>query len=146
MAKRRKFSTTERVAIARRARGLCEYCQMPEGYSPDFFEIEPITPLVQDGTNELENLAFSCGGCNQFKGVKMEAVDPLTQQTVRLFHPRQDTWAIHFRWTQDAAIIEGVTAIGRATVNALQLNRIGCVNLRFALVAFGTHPPNPQSF
>jgi len=31
--------------------------------------------------------------------------------------------------------------MGRATVEALQLNRTGLVNLRKALVQYGEHPP-----
>jgi hypothetical protein len=35
----------------------------------------------------------------------------------------------------------GLTATGRATVAALQLNRPGVVNLREALYRIGQHPP-----
>jgi hypothetical protein len=37
--------------------------------------------------------------------------------------------------------ILGLTAIGRATVEALQLNRAALVNLRRVLVKAGEHPP-----
>jgi hypothetical protein len=142
MAKRRKFSNSERSAVGQRARGLCEYCQVPEGFSADTFEMEHIIPLVHDGTNELDNIAFSCGGCNQFKGAKLEAVDPLTQVTTRLFNPRRDLWQDHFRWVAPSfAFVAGISEIGRATVNCLQINRNGCVNLRTALALLGVHPP-----
>lgn len=142
MAKRRKFSNSERSAVAQRARGLCEYCQVPEAFSADTFEMEHIIPLVHDGTNELVNIAFSCGGCNQFKGAKLEAVDPVTQVTTRLFNPRRDFWQDHFRWAApSSAFVAGISEIGRATVNCLQLNRNGCVNLRTALALLGVHPP-----
>lgn len=39
-------------------------------------------------------------------------------------------------------LIIGTTPIGRATVETLQLNREGCINLRKALFAFGKHPPS----
>src|ERR1051326_8965524 len=35
----------------------------------------------------------------------------------------------------------GLTPIGRATIAALDLNRIGLVNLRRVLPSFGEHPP-----
>ncbi|MCC6281568.1 MAG: HNH endonuclease, partial [Saprospiraceae bacterium] len=35
----------------------------------------------------------------------------------------------------------GRTAVGRATVEKLGLNRMGVVNLREVLVMVGTHPP-----
>jgi hypothetical protein len=140
MPKRRKFSISERDMVSRRAHGICEYCRSPESYTPDTFEMEHIVPLVSDGSNEFTNLAFSCGGCNGRKGVKMTGLDPLTLQTVALFHPRQDRWRVHFHWNADATLLEGITPTGRATIAALQLNRLGCVNLRIALIALGMHP------
>jgi hypothetical protein len=38
-------------------------------------------------------------------------------------------------------MILGVTPVGRATVDTLQLNREALVNLRRVLVAAGEHPP-----
>jgi hypothetical protein len=140
MAKRRKFSSTEREAVAQRAQGSCEYCQVPEDFCPDTFEMEHITPLAHGGNNELNNIAFSCSGCNQAKGVQMEAVDPVTQLTVRLFNPRRDDWQVHFRWIDGFTRVEGVTPIGRATIECLEFNRTGCINLRRALIAVGAHP------
>jgi hypothetical protein len=102
--------------------------------------MEHIIPLVSDGTNDLTNLAFSCGGCNGRKSVKMTGFDPITLQTVALFHPRQDRWRVHFRWNADFTRLEGITPTGRATIETLQLNRLGCVNLRFVLAPLGVHP------
>jgi hypothetical protein len=44
-------------------------------------------------------------------------------------------------WDEEFALILGVTPIGRATVEKLQLNRDGVVNLRRALHVIGRHPP-----
>jgi hypothetical protein len=60
---------------------------------------------------------------------------------VRLFHPRRDRWADHFAWTDDGTRILGLTPTGRATVEALRLNREPLVNLRRVLVQAGEHPP-----
>jgi hypothetical protein len=46
-----------------------------------------------------------------------------------------------FGWSDDFTLIVGLTPIGRATVEALQLNREGLVNLRQVLYAMGIHPP-----
>ncbi|MEO0043977.1 MAG: hypothetical protein RL329_3425 [Bacteroidota bacterium] len=141
MAKRYKFSQTARDFVAQRAQGICEYCQMPQDFVPDAYELEHIIPLVQNGTNELENIAYSCGGCNGRKRAKMTAIDPITLEIVRLYHPRNDNWEEHFQWRENFSIIEGISPIGRATVDALLLNRLGCVNLRTVLTPFGQHPP-----
>lgn len=89
----------------------------------------------------MENLAFACQGCNNRKYTNTEAIDPVTQAIVPLFHPRRNRWSDHFAWSDDAALILGLTPIGRATVEKLQLNRAGLVNLRRILVEAGEHPP-----
>jgi len=45
------------------------------------------------------------------------------------------------RWSDDFTLIVGLTGTGRATVEALQMNRPGVVNLRRLLHAAGLHPP-----
>jgi hypothetical protein len=60
---------------------------------------------------------------------------------VPLFNPRIDNWATHFTWSNDFSKMEGTTPVGRATVETLELNRKGLVNLRMALALFGVHPP-----
>jgi HNH endonuclease len=140
MHKRRKFSIIERDFVAHRARGCCEYCQILHDFTPDTFELEHIIPLIENGTNALSNIAFSCGGCNNRKSFKTFAIDPISGENVRLFNPRIDNWTRHFGWQNDYSIVEGITAIGRVTVEQLALNRHGLINLRKALFAFGVHP------
>ena len=127
--------------VVERARGRCEYCQCPEAFSTGSFEIEHIQPRSLSGATHADNLAFSCGGCNNFKGAKVGFPDPETQQLVPLFHPRQHVWNEHFRWSADALRVEGLSAIGRATAELLRLNRNGVVNLRRLLVLDERHPP-----
>jgi hypothetical protein len=105
------------------------------------FSMEHITPLDGGGSDDLENLAFACQGCNNHKYTKTEARDPVTGALVLLFHPRTQRWRDHFVWSSDFTRILGVTPTGRATVEALFLNREGLVNLRRALYALGEHPP-----
>jgi hypothetical protein len=57
-----------------------------------------------------------------------------------LFHPRKQRWQDHFTWDEHFEPIIGFTATGRATVEALQLNRPELVNLRRLLYAAGEHP------
>jgi hypothetical protein len=62
-------------------------------------------------------------------------------QRVPLYHPRRDRWDAHFAWSDDFTLMIGLTPIGRATVETLQLNRDGVVNLRHLLYTIGQHPP-----
>ncbi len=56
------------------------------------------------------------------------------------FHPRRDVWSDHFAWDESFELIIGLTPVGRATIDALQLNRQELVNLRRMLYAAGQHP------
>lgn len=127
--------------VKERARGQCEYCRCLASFHSDSFAIEHIVPEARGGLTDAAHLALSCLGCNSFKGVFQTGMDPVTEQEVPLFHPRQQTWTDHFRWSDDTTQIIGITATGRATVARLRLNRPGLVNLRAALHRFGVHPP-----
>lgn len=137
---RRRFTPAERAFIIERARRYCEYCRTPLDFSPESFEIEHIIPISRDGSNEMENLALACGGCNIRKSHFIQAVDPVTNDPVNLFNPRTDVWEDHFQWSLDFSLVEGLTPVGRATMLLLGLNRKGLVNLRLALAMYGVHP------
>lgn len=130
-----------REAVAQRAGRRCEYCGFPAGYSSAAFEVEHIIPPPKGGSDEEENLALACRGCNAHKSIAIAALDPETGEFVRLYNPRQDAWSEHFEWQADYTEISGLSAIGRATVNCLRMNRLEVINLRLVLVAFGVMPP-----
>jgi HNH endonuclease len=131
----------QREEVPRRARGCCEYCLSQEPYSPDPLSVEHIIPLAKGDTHDLDNLAWSCQGCNSRKYVSTEALDPVTGQRVPLYHPRRDRGSAHFAWDEDYAFVIGLTPTGRATVEKLQLNRSGVVNLRRVSSSMDIHPP-----
>ena len=89
----------------------------------------------------MDNLAFSCQGCNAAKHTKISGYDPFTKQTVLLYHPRQERWQKHFAWSEDFLRVIGLTPTGRASIYVLQLNREPLMNFRMALRAIGQHPP-----
>ena len=62
--------------------------------------------------------------CNLKKGPNLSGIDPASRDIVRLFHPREDSWAEHFVAVakRGAVEIKGLTAVGRATVEVLGLN------------------------
>ncbi|MCW5924530.1 MAG: HNH endonuclease [Saprospiraceae bacterium] len=137
-----KTSKAVKKFVQQRANGHCEYCLSPADFSPGPFAAEHIIPTMKGGSNDLDNLAFSCQGCNGHKFTSIAALDPLTMQTVRLFNPRHDVWNEHFQWSEDFTYIIGITPVGRATVERLQLNRPTLLNFRKALIAIGIHPPD----
>ncbi|NOT56968.1 MAG: HNH endonuclease [Deltaproteobacteria bacterium] len=132
--------STLRDTVERRARGRCEYCRSPARYSTYTFSLDHIVPRSQGGVTSLDNLALACQGCNSHKYNKTQSSDPFTKQRVNLFHPREQRWQEHFAWDEQFERILGVTASGRATVEALQLNRAELLNLRKLLYTAGEHP------
>ncbi len=138
---RRYVAAEERKIIAERARGRCEYCQSPADYATQSFSVEHIVPVSRGGDTLLDNLALACPGCNAYKHAKINAFDPVDGIIVSLYNPREQKWQDHFAWNEDFTRIVGLTARGRATVSALQMNRPGLVNIRQALFAVGLHPP-----
>ena len=137
-----KSKRAMREFVFRRAQGRCEFCRSPAAFAHQSFSLEHIRPRSRKGKELLGNLALSCQGCNNYKYNQTKARDPVSNVEVRLFNPRRDRWATHFAWTDDATQILGLTAIGRATVEALKLNRQALINLRRVLVKAGEHPPH----
>lgn len=138
---RPRISTGMRQAILVRAQNRCEYCQSRFDYTTETFAVEHVVPVSRGGSNAQENLAFSCSGCNGHKYNKTEAPDPLDGTTVPLFNPRTQIWQEHFCWQGDyAQMIDGLTLTGRATVEALRMNRPGLMHIRQLLYSIGQHP------
>jgi hypothetical protein len=81
-------------------------------------------PQSLGGSDEPDNLALACHRCN----------------------PRLQQWSEHFIWTADGTKILGITPIGRATCNRLDINDEGCdehfiQKYRRFWVQGGWHPP-----
>lgn len=134
-------SLGRRRFVGERAYHACEYCFTPADHSSTPFELDHIEPSSKGGTSDVENLALACRGCNNYKQARTEALDPSSRILATLYNPRRDKWNKHFRWTTDFLTIVGISPIGRATVAALRLNRVGVVNLRRVLQMLGKHPP-----
>jgi len=116
--------------VASRAKHLCEYCHAPEAFFNNRLQIDHIIPKAFGGTDDSENLALACPSCNSHKYQKQFALDRVLKKSVRLFNPRRDAWEKHFRWNRTQTRILGRTAIGRATISALKMNRRRQVDAR----------------
>lgn len=134
------ISEALKAKIRTSAGNRCGYCRSLQMYVLGLLEIEHI-PKAKDGTDDEKNLWLACRLCNNYKGTQTDARDPLTNKKVKLFNPRKQKWSKHFEWSLDGAQIIGTTAIGRATVIALQLNNIISVTVRQQWVLAGWHPP-----
>ena len=115
-----------------RAAHYCEYCRLPQSSFPLRFQIDHVLAEKHGGQTTASNLALACTHCNRHKGPNIAGLDPETRQIVRLFNPRTDSWAEHF--TAEGAQILGKTAIGRATVTVLEMNRADRLLVRSALL------------
>ena len=130
-----------KATATKRATGLCEYCKSPANISSQPFVMEHIIPKSKGGATILENIAYSCQGCNNHKYNKTEGLDVATGNRVPLFNPRQQRWDANFQWSANGLEIIGMSSCGRATVGTLKLNRSELKSLRKLLTHFGSHPP-----
>jgi hypothetical protein len=129
-----------RQQVAERARHRCEYCQAPEvvGIS---MEVEHIIPRAKGGDDALDNLCYACNDCNSFKAAAVTGMDAETGEAVRLFNPRIDEWSAHFKWGDDLKVLIGLTAVGRATIDRLKINRPKRQSARLLWATLKLHPP-----
>lgn len=108
--------------VALRAGHRCEYCRAPEVVFNFPFEVEHIIPIAQAGIDTETNWALSCRSCNLWKAAHLRGLDPESQTEVRLFHPREDDWELHFSVNLASSEVHGRTPIGRATITRLRMN------------------------
>jgi hypothetical protein len=85
-------------------------------------EVEHIVPESCGGSTTEDNLCLACSLCNRHKSSRTTAEDPASGQSVALFNPQLQLWSEHFSWVDSGSRIAGLTATGRATVQALELN------------------------
>jgi hypothetical protein len=134
------MNKNDRIVLRIRARHLCEYCLCPEDCNPDTFAADHIFPKSKGGLHGLSNRALACWGCNGLKSDFTEALDLATGELAALYNPRNDIWADHFCWDESFTLLLGMSPIGRATIQKLQLNRESVIKLRFILHKIGEHP------
>ena len=133
------ISDEMRRQVEERAKGRCEYCQTQRAIVVSM-QVDHVRPVADGGETVLENLCLACVSCNGSKLDTQSAVDPETGESVSLFNPRQQDWSDHFSWSDDKTEIVGLTAVGRATVIRLRMNRETIVDARKLWVYAGWHP------
>lgn len=135
------ISAELRRQVREDADGRCGYCHSPEAFLGMPLDIEHLSPEALGGPTVRENLWLACTRCNDFKGDRVDAVDPVTGQSAPFFNLRMQRWAEHFAWSLDGARIEGLTMVGRTTIEALRLNNDFILIARRFWVESGRWPP-----
>lgn len=119
----------------------CAYCQTSQDNTGQPMVVDHIIPRSKGGKTAVSNLCFACRLCNEYKGDRTALAEPLTHIVVPFFHPRQHKWSDHFTWDDSGVRLIGLTAIGRVTVVALNMNNPVITDARRRWVSAGWHPP-----
>ena len=125
--------------VEERAGGRCEYCRMHQALQGATFHVEHVRPRAEGGSDDLDNLAWACPGCNLKKSDRQTILDPDTGALIPLFHPRVHIWSEHFSWS--SYILVGLTTVGRTLIAAFDLNSERRQLIRRAEEQFGLFPP-----
>jgi hypothetical protein len=131
-----------RRRVVDRARNRCEYCGLSQAGQEAAFHVDHVRPVADGGSTSFANHALAFVGCSLRKGARRTGADPRTGRTAPLFHPRDQSWAEHFRW--NGVRLLGLTATGRATVALLDLNRLIMLAIREEEMHWLRHPPKPH--
>lgn len=138
---RSSISPILRRQVAESSRHRCVYCLSQQDVIGGRLTVDHIIPESLGGTTTPENLCLACWDCNLTKQNRIAVIDPQNGEMVPLFHPNQQEWSIHFAWRAEGELMVGLTATGRATISALNLNRPLLVQARRRWIKAGWHPP-----
>ena len=130
---------TQKRLVRERAGNCCEYCWVSQSARLTRFQIDHILAIKHGGTDGNDNLCLSCYECNSYKGSNVAALDPMTGDAAKLYHPRQQTWDDHFEIHLDATIA-GKTPEGRTTVAVLRFNDDERILQRHGEITVGEYP------
>ena len=130
-----------RDQITAEAGQRCGYCLTPQEHTAMPMEIEHMIPRAIGRPTTQDSLWLACPLCNGHKATQTHGTDPLSGDRTPIFNPRKQIWGEHFAWSQDGTRIVGLSACGRTTIAALQLNNEYLVKARRRWVMAGWHPP-----
>lgn len=114
-----------REQVRQRARCACEFCGVTETDVGGVLTIDHFQPQSKGGSDDLENLIYSCMSCNQYKQDYWQ----ISESDPTLWNPRQDPASAHFVELDDGTIV-AISAVGKFTIRRLRLNRAPLVEYR----------------
>ena len=126
--------------VRERAKGVCEYCRLPQAAYRLSFQIDHIIAEQHRGKTQFANLCLACPRCNKNKGPNISGIGYKTRRLTPLFHPRRDRWEDHFTW--QGSRLRGLTPIGRVTIEVLGINQLDAVKVRRELKRERLSPPD----
>jgi hypothetical protein len=120
-------SAEVRAAVRAVFGGRCGYCGVSEMSVGGELEIDHHHPQAAGGSDDIDNLVYTCTACNRFKGGYAPARD--APESLRLLHPRRDNMVAHIAETVHGRLL-GLTPRGWFHIRRLHLNRPQLVELR----------------
>lgn len=127
-----------RKTVIKRAGNRCEYCLLSQLAQEATFHIDHVIPQSAGGATNVDNLALACVTCSLRKAARQSVLDAESGTEVLIFSPRLSAWNTHFGWAGVRVI--GLTAMGRATIDVLQMNRPAVLAIREEERLRGHHP------
>jgi hypothetical protein len=135
-----RLSATIVRLVSERAGDRCEYCRAPQVITAQTYHVDHIIPIARGGTDDPSNLAYTCPRCNLRKSQRMAMLNTQSKQRIHLFNPRTDRRNDHFAWNAMYDRLLPRSAIGRVTINALDLNGREQVQARRLWIILGLIP------
>ena len=137
-----RISESLRLLIVSQFESRCAYCQTQQEISGVRLTVDHIIPESLGGSTEAPNLCLACWDCNLYKAARISVYDNASQRTIRLFHPRNQSWFDHFEWSSDGSLMIDKTTTGRVSISSLRLNRVALTVARKLWADVGWHPPS----
>lgn len=114
-----------RQQVRQRANFACEFCGVTEIDTAGELTIDHYQPQTKEGSDDLDNLIYSCPRCNQYKSDYW----PSTESDIFLWHPRQEEAKRHFLELENGEL-HPLTVVGTFTIKRLRLNRKPLISYR----------------
>jgi hypothetical protein len=114
-----------RRLVRERAVHCCEFCGVSEVDTGGTLTIDHFQPASKGGSDQLDNLLYSCMPCNLYK----QNYWPRKQEDIPLWNPRLEPASNHFLLLDDGNL-HPLTPVGTFTINRLRLNRSQLVQYR----------------
>lgn len=100
-----------REQVRQRARCACEFCGVSETDVGGLLTIDHFQPQSKGGSDDLENLIYSCASCNQYK----QDYWPTSESEPRLWNPREESASAHFVELDDGRVV-AISPSGEFTI------------------------------